>query len=124
MPPKRSDLLIRWERYHCISYLFYIVCLSIWKFLTCVHLPDVDGAVRTSHNQVVVCRTPLDDLNGEEVSGRQHDALSLPETQQTDRVITGHRADAVLHTSLRRRNQTSVLTQNFFATRKKNLKFK
>lgn len=73
-------------------------------FLTCIHLPDVDGAVRASHHQVVICRTPLDDLDGKEVSRRQHDTLPLPETQQADRMVAGHRADAVLHPRLQRKH--------------------
>lgn len=71
---------------------------------TCVHLPDVHRAVRASHHQVVICWTPLDDLDGEEVSRCQHDALPLPETEQADGVVAGHRADAVLHPSLQRKN--------------------
>lgn len=75
--------------------------------LTCIHLPDVDGAVGASHHQVVICRTPLDDLDGEEVPRRQHDALLLPETEQADRVVAGHGADAVLHPSLQRKRSKS-----------------
>lgn len=77
---------------------------SVQPLLTCVHLPDVDGAVRASNHQVVICRTPLDDLDGEEVSRRQHDALPLPETEQADGVVAGHRADAVLHPILQRKH--------------------
>lgn len=68
--------------------------------LTCIHLPDVDGAVGASHHQVVVGRPPLDDLDGEEVSGRQHDALPLPQAEQADGVVAGHGANAVLHAGL------------------------
>lgn len=68
--------------------------------LTCVHLPDVDGAVGAAHHQVVVGRTPLDDLDGEEVARGQHDALPLPEAEQAHRVVAGHGADAVLHPGL------------------------
>lgn len=77
---------------------------SVHPVLTCVHLPDVDGAVSASNHQVVICGTPLDDLDGEEVSRRQHDALPLPEAEQADGVVAGHRADAVLHASLRRKH--------------------
>lgn len=71
--------------------------------LTCVHLPDVDGAVGAAHHQVVVGRTPLDHLDGEEVARRQHDALPLPEAEQAHRVVAGHGADAVLHPGLQGR---------------------
>lgn len=77
---------------------------SSHSVFTCVHLPDVHRAVRASHHQVVICWTPLDDLDGEEVSRCQHDALPLPETEQADGVVAGHRADAVLHPSLQRKN--------------------
>lgn len=72
---------------------------------TCIHLPNVDGAIRASHHQVVVCWTPLDDLDREEVPWRQHDALPLPEAEQADGVVAGHRADAVLHPSLQRKHR-------------------
>lgn len=80
------------------------VCSPGHPVLTCVHLPDVDRAIWASDHQVVICRTPLDDLDGEEVSRRQHDALPLPETEQADGVVARHRADAVLHPSLQRKH--------------------
>lgn len=70
------------------------------QLLTCVHLPDVDRAVGAAHHQVVVGRTPLDDLDGEEVARGQHDALPLPEAEQAHRVVAGHGADAMLHPGL------------------------
>lgn len=68
--------------------------------LTCVHLPDIDGAIRASHYQVVIGRAPFDDLDGEKVSGRKHDALLLPQTEQTNGMIAGYGANTVLHPSL------------------------
>lgn len=85
---------------------------SALPVLTCVHLPHIDGAVGASHHQVVVRRTPLDDLDGEEVSRRQHDALPLPETEQADRVVAGHRADTVLHPGLRRKHSGKPFKSN------------
>lgn len=85
-------------------------------FLTCVHLPHVDGAIRATNHQVVVGRTPLDDLDGEEVSRGQHDALPLPETKQADGVVAGHRADAVLHPSLRVTRRQTVKSKHLART--------
>lgn len=71
------------------------------RLLTCVHLPDIHGAIRAPNHKVVVRRAPFDDVDGEEVSRRQHDALPLPEAEQAHGVVTGHGADAVLHSCLR-----------------------
>lgn len=70
------------------------------RLITCVHLPDIHRAIRTSNHKVVICWAPFDDVDGEEVSRRQHDALPFPEAEQADRVVTGHGADAVLHSCL------------------------
>lgn len=68
--------------------------------ITCVHLPDIHRAIRTSNHKVVICRTPFDDVDREEVSRRQHDALPFPEAEQANRMVTGHGADTVLHSCL------------------------
>ncbi|TNN53580.1 hypothetical protein EYF80_036223 [Liparis tanakae] len=64
---------------------------------------NVDGAIGAAHHQVVVRRPPLNDLDGEEVSRRQHDAFPLPEAEQADGVVAGHGADTVLHPGLQQR---------------------
>lgn len=78
--------------------------------LTCVHLPHVDRAVGAAHHQIIVTRPPFDDLDGEEVSGGQHDALPLSQTQQADGVIAGHRTHTVLHTRLEEQRKPSPMT--------------
>lgn len=85
-----------------LSYWFYGQRMRIYprRLITCVHLPDIHGAIRTSNHKVVICWAPFDDVDGEEVSRRQHDALPFPEAEQADRVVTGNGADAVLHSCL------------------------
>lgn len=77
--------------------------------LTRIHLPDVHGPIGTAHHQVVVRRSPLDHLDGEEVAGRQHDAFLLAQAEKTHRVVAGDRADAVLDSRLKREKQKETL---------------
>ena len=70
---------------------------------TCLHLPDVDGAVSAADDEEVVQGSPLDHLDGEELSWCQHDALAFLEAEQCQRVVAGYRADTGQNTNLRKK---------------------
>lgn len=68
--------------------------------LTGFHLPDINGAVRTTNNHEVVQRAPLDGDYGKQVSGCENNALALCQAEKCYRVVAGYRADALPHPHL------------------------
>src|SRR6218665_557464 len=76
---------------------------------TCFHLPDVDRSIGASNDHEVVVRSPLDSLNGEELSGSEHDALALLQREQRQRMVTGHGTNARQDTRLLIANSKHIM---------------
>lgn len=90
------------QNYNQIHIYIYKNCLiNIFELnRTSIHLPDVHRPIWTSYHQIVIRRPPFYYLNREKVTGCQHDAFFLPQTQKTNWVITGNRANTVLDSCL------------------------